>query len=423
MRECIRKAVFCVMLAGVGASATGSARADTWVTNADTCGTFLPNVAGGVPQFFAYTNGPSGVRLYSAYSINQGWTLQNIVPTGPLRTTQLGCAAQGTQELIIYRDSASNLRSRDRLSNWSESVVPVVTGFTADGQGTFVTPVNDNGQPKFVAFYTAGANFIDMNVWNDAANPKWGTPILLDQVPGGLSTNSEHRLTGYAIAVGPSATQASVSLFVVSSDGHLRENKGILGSTRTWIDHGLAPGNKTFSPGSGFGPTATGLYGAVFGHPGDFSESEYNRRIVLPTADQSAIFMRVAGVGANAFTWQQIAGSGTSAPLTFNLAGGRATGCFNFGEPCANAMEIASRVSPDGGQSFRIQSFYSGVTDNGTPGPTWTTQPTAFSNGAAQPAYSYAPWATRGISVYIDSGNNLATVNLDTGVVTNLGHP
>jgi hypothetical protein len=230
--------------------------------------------------------------MFVAWGSGGSWNLSNIVPTASLRPTQIACASPNSQMLVVYRDTGSTLRSRDRLSGWAETAVP--NGANSFGNGLFITPVSDSGRSKFALFAVMGNNTIMMSVWDDAASPKWSQPTFLDPVPGGTSLGNDNHLTGYGVSIGPSATQGLVSVFVVSNDGHLRENKGPLTGTRSWIDHGSAPGNKQFSPVFGFGPTATAIYNSTVGHPGSYVESEYARRILIPTSDQTEVFARVA---------------------------------------------------------------------------------------------------------------------------------
>ena len=403
---------------------SAAAHADGWSTNADQCST-VPG------QLFTYSVYPSNsfyVEIYSTWSYDGvSWLHQKVAP-GPLRTTQLACAGTGVvgnaqQALLVYRDSASTLKSRDLLSNWQEVAVP--GGSSSYGQGLFLTDVSDGGKIKFVLFAAAAANTITMTVWDDSASPKWGTPVTLASVPGGLAITSAHRLTGYSVNVGDQGAQALVSVFVVSSDGHLRENKGILGGTRSWIDHGLAPGGKAFSPTLGYGPTATGLYNSITGHPGSYSESEYMRRIFLPTADQTAIFERVSDLSTNTFNWVQIASSSTYPPVGFSLASGAARGCFQPGEPCVSATRVTERF----GTPTQFASFYTGATDGRPPGPGWTVLPQT-TNAQPQPGYFWAPWTNspnysygQGVLIYIDSATNMVAVNIDTGAATSLGPP
>lgn len=415
-----RRGILTVTLALMGAATGGVARADSWMPAGETCTATLP---GGTPHFFAYTSPGSGARLALAWGTGSTWNRTNLVTATDLQTAQIACGAAGNNQiLVVYRSGLdSTIHSRDRLSGWAESTPP--NAINSSGTGLFVTPFTEGGRWKFALFTDRGrsSSVIMMSIWDDAASPKWSQPVFLDAVPGNLSPGSGNHLTGYAINVGPSASQAVISVFAVSQDGHLRENRGGSSGTRTWIDHGLAPGNRPFSTAPGWGPTAQGFYNSPFGHPGDYFESEYARRIVVPTADQTAIFSREA-VSSATFTWNQVAGPTTSPPFGLDAASGTASGCpASPGAPCAAAMQTVVRFLSSGVSKFAY--FHSGVTGISPPPPgNWVVLPPAIST---QPSPSYGGLAgtAHGALFYISAANNLVVMNLDTFAVNNIPPP
>lgn len=409
------KALCRIFVPSICLALVGSARAATW-SGGDSCAVTIYSE----PQIFTYAGTGTSTELVSVWN-NPNWVVQNIAP-GPIRgSTQLACAAQpNNQIVVVYRDSSSTLKSRDGTSGWQESVLP--GGAMAVGQGLFATPVFDAGKNKIVLFAATYTNTITKWVWDDTTTPKWSQPVVLPSVPGGMSTFAEHRLTGYAVYTGASPYQGLASVFVISTDGHLRENKGSLTQAGTWIDHGIAPNGSLFSPTLQFGPTATSTYQSIQGHPGAYSEAEWNRRITMPAGDQSAIWSRVAVDGTGTFSWLQVAGSSTTPSFGLNLASGPVRGCSNPSQPCPFAQEIIARYNFSGGSS-KFANFYYGQTyvSPALPNSLTLLPPTTTNQG--QPVISWATGTIDGFLFYVDSPSNMVILNLDTFAVANVAAP
>jgi hypothetical protein len=401
------------LLVGLCLGFGGSAWANTWAVPGDSCAVTIYSE----PQIFTYGVG-TGYELESVWN-NPNWVIQNISHES-LRPTQLACAAQpNNQIVVVYRDTSSTLKSVDGTSGWTETVLP--GGGSAFGQGLFATQVFDAGKSKIVLFAATYTNTIKMWVWDDTTTPKWSQPVSLATVPGGLSTNVEHRLTGYAVFTGASPYQGIASVFVVSSDGHLRENKGPLTSARNWIDHGVTPDGKAFSPNIQFGPTATALYNSIQGHPDPYFETNWNRRITLPTADNTGIWSRGAVNGAGTFSWTQVAGSSTTPSVGYNLTSGWARGCVNPNQPCGLAQEMIARYSVAGGSKYA--NFYTAQTASSPAIPSSLTLLPPITTNQTNPVISWASGTIDGFMFYVESSTNMVILNLDTFAVTNVGHP
>jgi hypothetical protein len=402
----LQAGVFTLVCLGAGA-----ARADNWLDRGSLCAIPMNG-----PQVFGFTS-QSGV--WSVWSADGGtsWAVQNIVPDlSNVRPTQLGCAGDGSsQGIVMYRGGLPlSLHSRDRLSGWKDTIVPMggVGGLT-------VTLVSDGGRNKFVAF-AGGGSTIDMSVWDYSTTAKWSIPVRLD-IPGGASSTLPNDLTSYSYVIGNPATQGIASVFVVNNNGHLMENTGPLAGTRTWVDHGIPPGTSGFSQKRGFGPSAVAVAASPFGHPGAYTAADYNLRIVIPAADLSGIYASSQLSGASSFSWTQIAGNTMTASGAVYTSAGRAAGCFNPGEPCSPSVEVGVAYLSLGLISYA--SYYFGATDGGGMAG-WTNQTAPGSDPMGPVAYVPTSWSKRGVLFYVNpTPDTMNIINLDTGAVTAVPHP
>lgn len=414
MRGITRDAGLSTAVVAAVALVSGAARvalADSLSTTSSLCDITINEATGSpVNHVFMYGSSPTNSNgLYVAWGYGPTTWAWGIYFGPQLRSTQLACAAFDDQALVMYRDTSNNLRSRDRLSSWTEVLLP--GGSSSSGQGLWAMTVMDGGRKKIVLFAVQGTNAMSMWVWDQTATPKWSGPTSLGTVPGGVTTTSEHRLTGYGYALGDAPFTATVSVVVVTSDGHLRENKGPLVGARSWIDHGLAPGNKAFSPIIGFGPSAVSWAG--MGHPGPLTEGDYRRRITVPLADQTGVYTRFAS-GTSPWAWQQIASSTTTPSMALNLNGGIYHPCgFGSCEPGTGTVGVFSI----GGGTFRFGYHQSANQSSGS----WTTLSPTATIGTNPALIRFGGLDNE--FVFVQSSTNLALFDFGTLAITNLGHP
>ncbi len=359
------------------------------------------------PQMFGFkTSGP----LISAYSLNGGvtWPKENLWNSSQLMHYSIGCASDGvSQAVVVVRDSDGYFHAIDRLSGWRESYV---TGnfHDARGKSIIVQKVTDQGKTKFVLFSGGENGWINMSVYDDTANPKWSLLTPLETVPGFISANSQADLAAYSVNVGPGMRDALVSVFVVDDAGTLWENKGTLTGTRTW----RVASSTGYSNAFGFGPGAVASYAGVFGHPGDYFESEYSRRVILPTRDGSYTSVCKAD-SLNRFVCQLWG-------VRKHLKAGNAPGCFNPGEPCAPS---AGAVGMD--RFGFLYRWYAGTTNGSSTPPAGWTNYSSYDSG--QVATLNTPIAWTALSGYKYGGlffftgtNDIGFMNLDLDPKTNI---
>ncbi len=381
------------------------------------------------PQVFVATQ-----PLTTIWSTNQGasWVHQYIYPDANpaddvgMVPDSIACASDGSnQAVVLARSWTGDIWAVDRLSGWQGRIV--VGNF---GSSEFIseramtgTVVYDQGRTKFVFFVRSGNRQTWMVVWDDSANPK-ASIYAIDNVPGGFSSYAPDAFAAYSINVGLGASSAEVSLWAINDAGRLYVNSGTLGQPRQWF----AASTPNYHPTSGpifsnavdFGPAAVAEYGSPFGHPGTYSDSDYNRWVEVPTADGKAVFTFSALRGATNFSWSEYGGASGYQ----RIQGGTARGCTRPGEPCAGSSTF---VGINGSELGR---FYGGPTDGSTsPAAGWSYLDISIEIPLPWTplAYAWPTWTTYG-SVFFydlqslaDNVEKLDFLNLDTNVVTSLG--
>lgn len=398
-----RRATFAgsFVAAGLLAPSEVHAQGATWSTSA-ICAINI----GQHPQMFGFkTSGP----LVSAYTLNGGltWPKEILWSGSQLTHYAIGCASDGvSQALVVVRDAEGYFHALDRLSGWKETYV---TGnfHDARGKSIIVQKVTDQGKTKFVLFSGGENGWINMSVYDDTANPKWSILTPLAPVPGSVSSNVQADLAAYSVNVGPGMRDALVSVFVVDDGGTLWENKGTLTGTRTW--RSVSSG---YSNAFGFGPSAVASYGSPFGHPGDYFETEYNRRVIVPKRDGSYTAVCKGDV-ANRFVcglWN----------AKTHVKASTAPGCFNPGQPCASSQ---GAVAMD--RFAFLGRWYAGTTDgSSTPPAGWTNYSSYNPDQTATPNTPIAWTALSGTKYgglfHFTGQNDIGFMNLDLDPKTNI---
>jgi hypothetical protein len=385
--------------------------------------------------FVAASDGPMSDQLWIAYGrgtnrANWGWFKATTRTISTYQ--QFACAAADGQALVVYRDQYSVLHSQDRLSNWTDVLVPRPNeetespGRDVRGYGRFAVTINDQGRKKIALFSLHNATTgLAMNIWDDASNPgnpnKWGSVVKLGPVPGGTSDAKIHRLAGYAYDLGayPNTTP-SISVFVIGLDGHLWENYGGL-TGRLWRDAGN-PGTLLAS-GIGLGPTAQ-VYRATVGHPPPITEGDWNRRVMVQVNDSNKTVWAASMTGsAGSYTWQQLTGGSTNLTGALALTSGliHQPGC-SPGAPCPVAVRTVG-VSTNTGLPYAEN-----VSVNQSSG-SWNILPVAPTRTASQSVVAkpdgstaYDMSADTGL-VYLMNSSSLRYYDSATGIDLDLGHP
>jgi hypothetical protein len=395
-----------ILLAGF---ANGTARAADLSTGTDIC---EMNVNVGVlqPHVAVYTQGASaGQKKLSLHVRGTGAPFWWDPPSQTiLMGAQMACGAGLDQAILAYRDINGGVRARDRRSGWAETSF----GFTSAKGGLWGKMVYEkNSVLKFVLFIPGLLNNqnLYMLVWDDSKNPKWQPAVDLGPIPGGINTGSY--LGGYAIDLGPTGQyQSNVSVFFPSNDGRLIENRGSINggaAARSFVDHGLAPSNRSITTGIGGKPAVVRWLTA----PVDFrTEDLYNKRVVVQAGSQaagSALFARIQS-GTGAYTWQQITSTGVNHQP---YASGLISGCqFGFCQPITRTMGVGAV----GGGAYKFFKNDSSLQMAGS----WAETPIVAS-GAMVPVMS----TLEPDMVFVQSPTNLAMLNTQTMAVTNFSHP
>jgi hypothetical protein len=372
------------------ASLARQARADNLLANSDVCVMAVHQTPGTTLLHAAVTglDASSQSHLYIAWNAGSWawWT----PPLPPVQTTQLACGAVSDQGIIAYRDADSNVKAIDRRSNWQVADL----GKRSADSGMWGTMVVDQGVLRFPLFVPGEDGHLWLIVWSESPGPGWAPPVDLGLVPDSESPTAY--LSGYWEPVGPDSAhwRALVSVFVVSNFGTLIENKGYLdGSPRTYIDHGLAPGNRVVLSSAAWRPAAVAwLTAPVDNHP----EDVFNKRVVVTAMSPSTTYtyQRVQ-TGLGPWSWQ-----GLRAASDLNLTGAVAS-CGPGFCPAARTIGFSS------GQFWK---------NDASLGTLWTALP-----GAA--SMQMLPFLFFNTMYYVQSPSNLAVLDTDALTITNVGHP
>jgi hypothetical protein len=380
--------------------------------------------------FVSASDGPANDQLWIAYGRGTtagSWHWFKATPY-TVYAQQFACAAADAQGLVVFLDQNAMLRSRDRLSGWSDIVVPVPGVNSFRGAGKWAGTISDQGRKKIALFATKDdTTGLIMNVWDDASNPgnsnKWGTAVTLGLPPGNVKIASS-AMSGFTYDLGayPNTTP-SISVFVIGQDGHLYENFGGL-TGRGWRDVGT-PSGATLTTAKGYGPTAI-AYRATVGHPPPITEGDWYRRVTVPANDNNATVWAANKSGsASSFSWQALTGNTTNPVGARALVSGliHSPGCAP-GAPCPTAVRTVG-VKTLSGQSLPFAENISVDLSSGSWNILSPTQDSITGQAAlVKPdgATAYDMQADASL-VYVKSSSSLRNFDTATGTELDIGHP
>ena len=358
-------------------------------------------------------------RLFIAWMSGGGWWSWFNPGTVPLSPTQMACgynwSATGydNQGVIVYRDLNSNLKARDRRGGWAETDLQ----FKSPNKGLWGALVRDNGVLKYALFVPGfwNDNHLYMIIWDENANPKWRPPVDLGAIPDGIALGGY--MGGYTFGIGPNPAQwqMNVSVFFSSAAGTLIENTGPLTGSRTWVNHGLLPGEGSIPPRRVL-PDISGRPSGVAWvteQTTNTNANHWNKRLVVNGEDTTTgspnayrTFARVQS-GTGAWSWQLLT-DGNPVVFAKHPRAALTAGCqFGWCQPKTITMAIGPLSS--GPRFYRHESVLQGV-------GSWTQ--TSMNVGSETITSLIQDY-----TYFRQNGGNFALWIPTTGFFWNIGHP
>jgi hypothetical protein len=379
---------------------------------------WLPGSSVPIPHVFLSGNlSPTQLGLFVSWGTDAGWNW-GAFSAEAITSRQIACAGFDDQAMVIYRkqNATADIVARGRLSNWTETLLGNFN-FSSSPSGLWATTVKEGGVNKIPTFIVTNAGTLAMKVWEQGrtTNGGWDTTWTdLGAVPGGFSSLAD--LSGYAVLIGTAPNFTGlVSVFIIAMDGSLKENKGPIRGSRTWINHGNpgsvleAQGNKpaAFQWGN-FNPTST------------WTENDFNKRVSVPLASGTGVYTRMQ-TGTAPWSWQQIASSTTTPQRSINMVSAGYVNCTS-GSCDRDASVRTIGINHSGAGAYQLNTHTSRAQSSGSWSVLFNGQPIAAAGAEGSKPILMRSGSNLRV-LYVESTQSLKMFDFLSNQFISMGHP